>query len=287
MPARGWVAGEPAAASRITSARVLRGTAVAQGTRLAAAIDTPGAPSAVEASPVAAWARGLLAALTVVAVVASGAARPARADSNVGIFFGQGCFWHLQHEFVKQEEADLGRKGDQITSLVGYAGGKEVGKDGNVCYHNFVMAPDYGQMGHTEVVNVSVPESQVGKFAKEYLDAAVSYPFFRKDPQDRGPEYRSAIGLPGGMEGPLFEQVKVANAGRMQLVKGQGNEPDTVGSKKIWIYDSNQFPFHQGEVYHQFHDDMFERYPGQYHDLKGVMLNAGILKKVGCPEMGL
>ena len=63
---------------------------------------------------------------------------------------------------------------------------EQVGGNGEVCYHNMAMAPDYGRMGHTEVlsaypsipssenraryrfevVNVSVPEGKVGAFAK-------------------------------------------------------------------------------------------------------------------------
>merc|ERR1719215_467127 len=181
---------------------------------------------------------------------------------------------------------DLKRDPSSVTALAGYAGGKDVGDKGRVCYHNLAMAPDYGSMGHTEVVNVKLPESKLGDFAKEYLDAADGYRFGRADPQDRGTEYRSAIGLPGGMDGPLYKQVEAANAGRLQLLRGEGNDADTVGTKKVWIYDSDKFPFYQGEVYHQFHDDMVESYADSYHKLKGALVSRGDLKKVQCPEMG-
>uniref|UniRef100_A0A7S3TUX2 Peptide-methionine (S)-S-oxide reductase n=1 Tax=Strombidinopsis acuminata TaxID=141414 RepID=A0A7S3TUX2_9SPIT len=141
-------------------------------------------------------------------------------------------------------------------------------------------------MGHTEVVNVSVPADKVGAFAKKYFDDASRYPLGRADPQDRGGEYRSAIGIPGGMDGPLFKEVEAANAGRMELVRGQGNDGDTVATKKVWVYDSNKFPFYQGEVYHQFHDDMGERYSKAYHGLKDTMLTGGAINKVQCPEVG-
>jgi len=240
-------------------------------------------PAAEEATSL--WVRSLLAALAVVAAVV-GSPRVARAEASVDVFFGQGCFWHVQNVFVKKEAAELKRDGSAITALVGYAGGNEVGSAGQVCYHNLAFAPDYGSMGHTEVVNVSVPESKVGDFAKEYFDAAAGYPLGRADPQDRGTEYRSAIGLPGGMDGPLFKAVEAANAGRMELVAGKGNDADTVGSKKVWVYDSNKYPFHQGEVYHQFHDDMVERYSKGYHQLKETLLASGKIKKVDCPEIG-
>jgi len=241
------------------------------------------------AEPVPRWFRALLAVLAsgaAAVVVAMGAPGAARAEGSVDVFFGQGCFWHVQHDVVKKEVSALQRDTNEVTALVGYAGGKKVGDDGRVCYHNLMMAPDYGQMGHTEVVNVSVPESKVVDFAKDYFDDAAKYPFGRADPQDRGGEYRSAIGVPGGMDGPLFKQIEAANKGRLQLLRGEGNDADTVGTKKVWIYDSNKFPFHQGEVYHQFHDDMRDRYSEDYHKLKDVLLSGGKLQKVTCPEMG-
>ncbi|CAE8602803.1 unnamed protein product, partial [Polarella glacialis] len=155
-----------------------------------------------------------------------------------------------------------------------------------VCYHNMAFAPDYGQMGHTEVVNVNVPESKLGEFAKEYLDDAARLRGGRHDPQDRGTEYRSAIGLPGGMDSPLFKSIEAANNGRLELVAGKGNDADTVNTKKVWVYDSNKYPFHQGEVYHQFHDDMQDRYSQDYHKLKDVLIASGKIAKVDCPEVG-
>lgn len=233
------------------------------------------------------WFRASLAALAMLVTVAAGSiSRPARAESSVDVYFGQGCFWHVQNEFVKKEASTLGRDGSAVTSLTGYAGGNEVGDGGRVCYHNMALAPDYGRMGHTEVVNLSVPESKLGEFAKEYFDQAASYRAGRADPQDMGTEYRSAIGLPGGVDSPLFSVIQNANAGRFKLLRGEGNDADTVFSKKIWIYDSTKYPFHQGEIYHQFHDDMIDRYPEKYHDLKQTLLKAGQIKEVGCPEFG-
>mmetsp|Transcript_31607 Transcript_31607/g.73720 ORF Transcript_31607/g.73720 Transcript_31607/m.73720 type:complete len:312 (-) Transcript_31607:141-1076(-) len=208
----------------------------------------------------------------------------APAPKQVQIYFGQGCFWHVQHELVKKEVRSLGRGASEITSLVGYAGGT---KDSDrVCYHNLALAPDYSTLGHTEVVAVNVPEESVGDFAKAVLDDAARFPFGRADPQDRGGEYRSAIGLPGGMESPLFKQIEEANQGRLELIAGKGDDPDTVATKKIWVYDSNKFPFYQGEVYHQFHDDMIERYTETYKKIKNTMLENGKLRKVQCPEVG-
>lgn len=252
-------------------------------------------PAGGEASWLERWGRSMVVALSVVAALGSTltvspkAARAAEGSSSpaVSMYFGQGCFWHVQHDFVVRENKKLGRDtADVITSVAGYAGGTKVGDKSRVCYHNMAGAPDYGKMGHTEVVNVTIPEDKVSAFARDFFDDANGYPFGRRDPQDRGGEYRSAIGIPGGMDGPLFEKLKEANNGRLQLVKGVGNDADTVGSKKVWVYDSDQFPFYQGEIYHQFHNDMTEFYNDAYHKLKDEQLKVGQLKKVECPELG-
>lgn len=74
----------------------------------------------------------------------------------------------------------------------------------------------------------------------------------RVDPQDRGGEYRSLLGLPGGMGHPSYSAVEdAANEAGFKLVKGKGNDPDTLGKQIIFVYDSQKFPFYQAEVYHQ------------------------------------
>ena len=39
----------------------------------------------------------------------------------------------------------------------------------------------------------------------------------------------------GGMDGPLFKAVEASNGGRFELLRGQGNDADTVGTKKVWV----------------------------------------------------
>ena len=84
---------------------------------------------------------------------------------EIEVYFGLGCFWHMQHEFVQAEKTILGRTDDNLTALAGYAGGTK--KDGNragkdlVCYHNFPLnIGDYGKLGHGEVVRVKMPENK-------------------------------------------------------------------------------------------------------------------------------
>jgi len=82
-----------------------------------------------------------------------------------------------------------------------------------------------------------------------------------------GGEYRSVIGLPGGMTSPLLSQVR-AKAGKTKLVAGRGDDGDTLGTGTVLVYDTAQFPAHVAEKYHQFHDDMLDKYGNQYHSLR-------------------
>merc|ERR1712048_1325501 len=64
--------------------------------------------------------------------------KPATAaeEENIEVYFGCGCFWHVQHEFVEAERKILQRGDKQLTSLVGYAGCNGGLRNGKVCYHN-------------------------------------------------------------------------------------------------------------------------------------------------------
>ena len=85
------------------------------------------------------------------------------------VYFGVGCFWHIQHEFIGAERELLGRSDHQLSSRTGYAGGSKLDKEGRVCYHNFQNIADYGKMGHGEVVGMSIPEKSIVDFAKVYF----------------------------------------------------------------------------------------------------------------------
>ena len=66
---------------------------------------------------------------------------------------------------------------------------------------------------------------------------------------DKGGEYRSLLGLPGGKGHPMYAQVEAAGKDRgMTLVDGKGNDPDTLGKRLVYVMDSNKFPFYQAEV---------------------------------------
>lgn len=262
-------------------------------------LTSPGAGSSVEVGAAETagapgWVRMVLAAAAMFAVVLGGVTKSARADGGgIDVYFGQGCFWHVQHVLAVEEKKVLGRKPEELTALAGYAGGTETRPGGVVCFHNISDADkqrDFAQMGHSQVVNVNVPEDKLGAFSKDLLDYAFESPRGRHDPGNRGAEFRSSIGLPGGMTGSAFKQIEEANAGRLQFVAGAGDDGDTVGTKKIFVYDIAQFPFHQGEIYLQYHDDIETssggdpQYSGKYHNLNAAGVKKGTLKNVGCPE---
>lgn len=75
------------------------------------------------------------------------------------------------------------------------------------------------------------------------------------------------IGLPGGVNSPFFDELKSISADKVTLVEGKGSDPDTLGKKIVYVYDTKDFPFHQAEVYHQFHDGFIrgQQYETAYH----------------------
>eukprot|EP00927_Polykrikos_kofoidii_P073512 TRINITY_DN6953_c0_g4_i1.p1 TRINITY_DN6953_c0_g4~~TRINITY_DN6953_c0_g4_i1.p1 ORF type:complete len:244 (-),score=24.39 TRINITY_DN6953_c0_g4_i1:569-1300(-) len=193
---------------------------------------------------------------------------------DVKVYFGCGCFWHMQHEFVVLEITNLCRQDGNLSARAAYAGGTQTGEKGRVCYHNTENTADYGALGHAEVVSLSVPEAKFGVFAAKYWEACRSGR--RQDTQDIGGEYRSVVGLPGGMDSPFLGQLQ-QNAGTVELVAGKGNDGDTLSTGKVYVYDSIAFPAYTAEKYHQFHDDMMDSYGGTYNSLQKWA------KKTSCP----
>lgn len=64
-------------------------------------------------------------------------ASPAKAEAPpTTVYFGNGCFWGRQKDFVDVEQGMLKRTPEQTTAVVGYAGGRSTGPDGKVCYYN-------------------------------------------------------------------------------------------------------------------------------------------------------
>ena len=213
--------------------------------------------------------RSLLAA-TGAALVAPLTGQPAVAanDELVDVYFGCGCFWHVQHEFVEAERKILGRKDKELTARAGYAGGN----NGKVqpCYHNLQGKNDYGKLGHAEVVSMTIPRSSYGAFAQEY------FKLFAKDGSrpdqfgDRGLEYRNVVGVPGGKGSPLVKDLLEATlkqGDKVDFAQGKGSDADS--KALVWIMDTAAHPSYRAENYHQFHDGFApgENYPNSYNDL--------------------
>lgn len=204
------------------------------------------------------------------------------------VYFGCGCFWHAQHEFVEAERKLLGRSDEELTSRTGYAGGRLLGPNGKVCYHNAGQIADYGRLGHAEVVNLKIPSSKFPEFVLEYCKL-FSQEGYRPDQfGDRGPEYRNLVGLPGGVESQYAKQlVEISSklgGDKLDFAKGKGDDPDR--RALVFIMDTSEFPFHIAERYHQYHDgfNIGENYPALYNDLADLQAKQGTLGTSGCPN---
>jgi hypothetical protein len=147
---------------------------------------------------------------------------------------------------------------------------------------------DYGSLGHSEVVGLKVPANTIGRFADQYF-SLFGKDNERPDKGDRGGEYRSLLGLPGGMNSPFLKDIQESlnNSGKiLKLVAGKGNDEDTLGKGIVYVMDSDTFPFHQAELYHQYHDGFMpgEQYPRSYNTIAKQMYDAGKLGSTGCPD---
>merc|ERR1712176_500814 len=171
--------------------------------------------------------------------------------------------------------------------MTAYAGGKAADSKGRVCYHNIQGVADYGKLGHGEVVAMKLPNDKVVDFSKVYFSLFNPRTKDRVDPQDRGGEYRSLMGFPGGVQHPAYPAIQAAAADAgFTLEAGKGNDPDTLGKQLVYVYDSNAFPFYQAEVYHQYHDDFQSPpYGKTYNKLGRQAFDDGRLKVTGCPDI--
>lgn len=231
--------------------------------------------------------------LSTAATAANAASGPFSSDSSTTVYFGNGCFFHQQHTLVTLfEKIKLNRAGSSVTSISGYAGGKPPPTENELCYHNELSQSDYGELGHAEVVQVSLPDmtDSLRAAAEIYFsDFTELEPgqWTRRDVFDIGPEYRSIIGLPGGFDNlDAMSIISSANKHNLTLLPGTGGDPDTISSNTVYIMDTFKFPSFQAEICLQFHDDSpaySPPYSKSYHDLQGVLMDAGTLHNTTCP----
>jgi len=130
---------------------------------------------------------------------------------------------------------------------------------------------------------VTLPEANVADFTRAFLDEVSKRTTF-----DKGPQFRPLIGVRGGLQSPAFQRIAEATEGRAQLIKGDGNDPDTLGSQPgkgtptIYVYDAKLFPFRFAETSNQFHPDPPEAYTMDYRQLNQVLSKAGVISGNGC-----
>jgi len=199
---------------------------------------------------------------------------------HVQLYFGAGCFWHIQHVFVEAEKSLLKRNESSFTAFAGYAGATASTPSSRPCYTDSQV--------HAEVVGFTIPNSSVAQFASVYFGMFVGHD--RSHTNDRGPAYRAVIGLPGGISGSLFNVIKSSQPQdkKWELREGKGDDADTLGSKHIWVYDSTKFPFYQAEIYHQFHNDYLPGgvYGASYNSFRSKYACLGKLQPTLCLNDG-
>lgn len=220
------------------------------------------------------------------------------------IYFGNGCFWGRQRDFVRIEQELLGRSTKEVTSLVGYAAGQKTGRNGRVCYYGHGRIPqtdEYEHLGHAEVVEVQLSQNdelareEVRHFAELYFsqfNKLEGQGMQRLDPQDEGPGYRNVIGLPAGIHGDMFRIISACNVNGMELLEGTGGRFDEFHNpveadliNVVYIMDSEAFPFHRAEQFHQFHHGLGKMFPPTYTQrLRREQMQLGRILPTGCPE---
>ncbi len=219
-------------------------------------------------------------------------------QNRTAIYLGRGCFWELQR-ILYSVERRWGRDPFATTATTGYAGGTSDAGD-TVCYHGSSAATDYGSLGHAEAVRVQLDGGASSASAvAQTLDLVTAFfgsfrparwpsaGWERPDQrQDVGAEYRSVIGLPGGLNSPLWPAVVRANKQYgMALRAAAGSDDDEFNT--VWVYDTGCYPFFRAERYHQYHSDYRGMpYPPEYvDDLWGAKSAAGKIAPVpGCVE---
>ena len=78
----------------------------------------------------------------------------------------------------------------------------------------------------------SAPQ-QMGELARDFFGSfrcTAHGGCTRPDPGDQGSPYRAVLGVPGGMDGPLFPVLAAANTRGMRLTRGHGDEGETANT---------------------------------------------------------
>lgn len=219
-------------------------------------------------------------------------------NDAIYVTLGNGCFWERQYAYTHVEMEQFSRKRSDVSAVVGYTGSTKVGDNGEVCYHSY-SATDYSTLGHFETVQVKLDidqeESQFKALVKNFFESftwdanrnGMRRPDdWSKFSGDHGAAYRSGIGIPGGVQGSLYDIIVNENkklAHPMTLHEGVGGDADVFNT--VYIMDSDKFDFYVGEAYHQFHSNFFgDAYEQNYLNMNSQFRSAKhIAKSPGCP----
>lgn len=209
-------------------------------------------------------------------------------STSVRVYFGNGCFFAHQNLFIEGfERKVLNRTDANLSAIAGYAGSPKTGPRGAACYHNPSNFSDYGRLGHAEAVEVEVPFKSLDAAFAVYFDSFVQVDkglWSRFDFYDQGAEYRSLLGVPGGIKNDaVMEAVRRSNVHNLTLLPGQGSDPDTFFTNTVFVMDSLQYPFIQAELCLQFHDDSQAKYGDSYHALRKGFERSGRVVSTVCP----
>jgi len=211
------------------------------------------------------------------------------ANTSVKLYLGNGCFFARQHLFIEEfERKVLNRTDRELTAVNGYGGSTKTGPHGSACYHNAQDFADYGTLGRAEVVQLEVPFESLDKvfavFFDSFVDSFQPGQWTRPDYYDVGAEYRSLLGVPGGIDNAdVLEAMRRSNVHNMTLRAGHGSDPDTFSNNTVLVMDSQKFPFIQAERCLQFHDDSQAKYSASYHALLKVFESEGRVVSTNCP----
>jgi hypothetical protein len=203
--------------------------------------------------------------------------------------------------YTAEREAPFSRSFNEVTAITGYAGGKGTGPAEQICYHGGAADTEYSHYHYTEAVQVTLGNDDSAA-AAQYKALVTTYfadtfnkvgeKWIRGDPGDKGPMYRNALGVPGGLTGPFASMIQQANIHSMPLLEGGANgDPsgDTLDEGVVYVYCSITYPFYQAEAYHQFHPNwvLNRDLPAQYlTDAKAAALDRG-LTYYTCGEDGV
>jgi len=109
------------------------------------------------------------------------------------------------------------------------------------------MKDEYGKLGHCEVVSLKIPKSSFSSFCELYFSLFDSNGDRPDQRGDRGGEYRSVVGIPGGSNSDLYPALlAAAEKSLVNVIIGKGNDNDS--PRNTYVMDNKKYPFYLGEV---------------------------------------